>query len=260
MTCSHHYAVLSAAALALGYRGTPLLNDVGFDLRKGDVLAVVGHNGSGKSTLIKTILGIIPALGGELFWGNGKPNEIGYLGQLTEFDRRFPTRVKDLATMGAWHGLGLLGTITGARRLAVDEALERCGIAEIANLPIHELSAGQLQRALFARTIIQDAPFILLDEPFTAVDQTTEDKLLDLIDAWSAEGRAIVLVLHDLTAVLKHCNKALLLGNGMARYGTPGSVLTTDNLVDQKYMSPGQADWIQRMGMKAPDVKDLLRV
>ena len=88
--------------------------------------------------------------------------------------------------------MGFLGSITGARRHSVDQALERCGIAQIAHQPIHELSSGQLQRALFARTIVQDAPLILLDEPFTAVDQTTEEKLLMLIDAWAAEGRAVI--------------------------------------------------------------------
>ena len=251
MSCSSHQPVVAAANLALGYQGESLLTDVGFDLMRGEILAVVGHNGSGKSTLVKTLLGVIPALGGELFWGRGRPREIAYLGQLTEFDRQFPIRVRDLATMGAWNGLGFLGSITGKRRKLVDEALARCGIEAIADQPIHQLSSGQLQRALFARTIVQDAPLILLDEPFTAVDQTTEGKLLSVIEDWAREGRAVILVLHDLTAVLKHCNKALLLGKGRTRFGTPAAVLTPANLVEQGYMSAGQADWMTTMcGLK----------
>lgn len=221
---------------------------------------MLGHNGSGKSTLIKTLLGVIPSLGGELFWGQGKPQDIAYLGQLTEFDRKFPLRVRDLAMMGAWHGLGFLGRVTAKRRKLVDQALERCGIAHIAEQPIHELSSGQLQRALFARTIVQDAPVILLDEPFAGVDQSTEEKLLHLIDAWAAEGRAIILVVHDLTAVLQHCNKALLLGDGRARFGAPSEILTTGNLVDQNYMSQGQADWLEGMYKDCSPLKEVLNV
>lgn len=239
--------IVSASKLDLGYRGVALLRDIEFALDKGDVLAVVGHNGSGKSTLVKTLLGVLPAISGRIDWPSGRPREIAYLGQLTEFDRRFPIRVRDLATTGAWHGLGFNGTINGQRHRFIDDALLRTGIADIADMPIHELSSGQLQRALFARTIVQDAPLILLDEPFTAVDQTTEAQLLTLIDDWAGEGRAVILVLHDLSAVLQHCNKALLLGEGVGRFGDPREVLTPQHLVEQGYLSPSQSSWIESM-------------
>jgi len=239
--------LVSASALDLGYRGQALLNDIAFGLGSGDVLAVVGHNGSGKSTFVKTLLGVLPPVAGRLDWPAGRPETIAYLGQLTEFDRKFPICVRDLATMGAWQGLGFLGSIDSDRRTKVDAALERCGITDIARMPLHELSSGQLQRALFARTIVQDASLILLDEPFTAVDQTTEAQLLTLIDDWSGEDRAVILVVHDLSAVLRHCNKALLLGAGRATFGSPKRVLTPTNLVEQGYMSPGQSAWIGDM-------------
>jgi len=239
--------LVSASTLDLGYRGQALLNDIAFELGPGDVLAVVGHNGSGKSTFVKTLLGVLPPVAGRLDWPQGRPETIAYLGQLTEFDRKFPICVRDLATMGAWQSLGFLGSIDAGRRRRVDAALERCGITGITRMPLHELSSGQLQRALFARTIVQDAALILLDEPFTAVDQTTEAQLLTLIDDWSAEGRAVILVVHDLSAVLRHCNKALLLGAGRATFGTPKQVLTPANLVEQGYMSPGQSTWIGDM-------------
>ncbi|MGB0903824.1 MAG: hypothetical protein ACPGVJ_02905, partial [Mangrovicoccus sp.] len=84
-------------------------------------------------------------------------------------------------------------------------------------------------------------------EPFTAVDQTTESQLLQLIDDWAAEGRAVILVLHDLTAVLRHASLALLLGKGRGRFGAPSDVLTPAHLVDQNYMSEAQADWMAQM-------------
>ncbi|MGI9521923.1 MAG: metal ABC transporter ATP-binding protein [Hyphomicrobiaceae bacterium] len=239
--------LLEAAALALGYADAPVVSSLSFELEQGDVLAVVGHNGSGKSTLVKTLLGITAPLSGALLWPNGKPSSIAYLGQRTEFDGRFPIRVRDLAAMGAWHGLGLLGRLDFAAQNRIQSALQRTNISSIADQPLHVLSAGQLQRALFARTMVQNAPLILLDEPFSAVDQTTETNLLQLIDTWAAEGRAIILVLHDLSAVLQHCNKALLLGNGRARFGAPRQVLTPANLIDQAYLSPSQSQWIEAM-------------
>lgn len=239
--------MLSASGLTLGYRGAVVVRDISFQLSAGDVLAVVGHNGSGKSTLVKTLLGNLPPLSGDIHWPDGKPSTIAYLGQRTEFDTRFPARLRDLAEMGAWRDLGLTGRVNAGGRLRINAALERTGTADIADMPIHTLSAGQLQRALFARTIVQDAPVILLDEPFTAVDQSTEADLLTLIDDWSAEGRATILVLHDLSAVLQHCNAALLLGRGYARFGTPEETLTPANLVDQGYLSPSQAAWQETM-------------
>lgn len=239
--------LLSAAGLTLGYRDVPVVENVGFELARGDVLAVVGHNGSGKSTLIKTLLGALPPLSGTLQWPAGRPQTIAYLGQRTEFDSRFPIRVRDLAAMGAWAGLGLLGRVDDECQARIETALARTGTAKIADMQLHKLSAGQLQRALFARTMVQDAPLILLDEPFTAVDQTTEAALLALINSWAAEGRAVILVLHDLSAVLQHCNSALLLGDGRAHFGTPKETLTPRNLVAQGYMSESQAAWIEGM-------------
>lgn len=240
-------ALLSATGLTLGYRDVPVVHDVSFELARGDVFAVVGHNGSGKSTLIKTILGTLAPVAGRLNWPEGKPDTIAYLGQQTEFDHRFPIRVRDLAAMGAWPGLGLAGRIDAACQARIQAALDRTGTAEIADTPLYKLSAGQLQRALFARTMVQDASLILLDEPFTAVDQTTEAALLSLIDAWAEQGRAIILVLHDLSAVLQHCTSALLVGAGQARFGEPRETLTPDNLVRQGYMSQSQATWIETM-------------
>ncbi|MEM7067963.1 MAG: ABC transporter ATP-binding protein [Pseudomonadota bacterium] len=245
--------LLSAAGLTLGYRDVPVVKNVSFELVRGDVFAVVGHNGSGKSTLIKTLLGNLPPHSGLLNWKSGKPETIAYLGQQTDFDNRFPIRVRDLAAMGAWSDLGLLGRVDATRQAKIDAALERTGIADIAHMPLHKLSAGQLQRSLFARTMVQDASLILLDEPFTAVDQTTEAELLTLIDDWAAEGRTIILVLHDLSAVLQHCNLALLLGDGRARFGTPIETLTPDNLVNQGYLSQSQASWIEAMYTNAEE-------
>lgn len=238
--------LLRADALTLGYPGLVLAEDLRFDVARGDTLAVVGHNGSGKTTFVKSVLGLHAPLGGQLVWPGGRPKEIGYLAQMTEFDRRFPLRVRDLAAMGAWRGLSPWAGLDGRLRARVEAALDRAGIADIAARSLHTLSGGQLQRALFARVIVQDAPLILLDEPFAAVDQATEVQLLSLIRDWAGEGRGIVLVMHDLSSVLDHCSHALLLGQGRGTYGRIDTVLQPDTLVAHGYMSASQADWMFR--------------
>ena len=247
--------VLSATELTLGYGSKSVVQDVSFSLHEGDVLAVVGHNGCGKSTLVKTLLGTVRPLSGEIHWSQGRPNSVAYLGQRTEFDTRFPMRVRDLAEMGSWPTLGFTGRMNTQRRALVASALERTGIADIADMPLHMLSAGQLQRTLFARTIVQDSPIILLDEPFTAVDQTTESDLLTLIFEWSGEGRTTVLVLHDLSAVLQHCTQALLIGRGTARSGLPHETLTPQTLIDFGYLSASQAAWQESMYQQGTGIK-----
>lgn len=241
------HMLLSATDLSLGYGNKAIAENVTFKLASGEKLAIVGHNGSGKSTLIKTLLETLPPLEGTLNWHNGRPKPISYLGQMTEFDSKFPIRVRDIAAMGAWSDLGLLGRIDSACKARISDALKRSGIADIADMPLHKLSVGQLQRALFARTMVQDAQLILLDEPFTAVDQTTETALMELINNWAAEGRSIILVFHDLSTVLQHCNSVLLLGGGGALFGPPKETLTLDNLIAHRYVTQSQRAWIEEM-------------
>ena len=91
---------------------------------------------------------------------------------------------------------------------------------------------------------MQDAPFVVLDEPFTAIDEKTERMLQELILEWREQGRTVVLAIHDLSAVFQHCDAALLLGEGRATFGAPGEVLTAQNLIDQGYLSRDRAAWI----------------
>lgn len=237
-------AVLQIRDLALGYPNLTLCRQLSFDIQAGTTLAVLGANGAGKSTFVKTLLGLMAPLAGQLHWPAGQPHDIGYLAQMTEFDRHFPIRVRDLAAMGAWRGFGLWSGLDRAKRQQVAAALDEVGVAALANRSLHTLSGGQLQRTLFARVIMQDAPLILLDEPFAAVDQSTEAHLLAIIERWRDEGRAVILVVHDLSAVLDHCSHALLLGGGQATHGLVDAVLTPEQLVSQGYLSNSQAVWL----------------
>lgn len=236
--------ILELRNIALGYSGTALFRHLSLDIEAGRSLAVLGANGTGKSTFVKMLLGLKDPMTGRINWPNGRPEEIGYLAQMTEFDRRFPLRVRDLAAMGAWRGFGMRSGLGADGHARVEAALDSAGVLEIADQALHTLSGGQLQRALFARVVIQDAPLVLLDEPFAAVDQTTEAHLLRMIRRWRNEGRAVVLVLHDLSSVLDHCDNALLLGRGEAHHGPVDQILTPGRLVAQGYMSASQAVWM----------------
>ncbi|MDJ0993033.1 MAG: metal ABC transporter ATP-binding protein [Dinoroseobacter sp.] len=250
-------AILQIRNLALGYPKQTLFRQLSMDVEAGATLAVLGANGAGKSTFVKTLLGLNKPLAGRLTWPDGVPNEIGYLAQMTDFDRKFPIRVRDLVAMGAWRGFGLTSGLGFKEQNRVDAALDAAGILELADQALHTLSGGELQRALFARVIMQDASLILLDEPFAAVDQTTEAHLLSILRRWKDEGRAVVLVVHDLSSVLDHCSHALLLGAGEATYGTVDEVLTPERLVRQAYLSPSQAAWMFR---GSPEVSEVSHV
>ena len=145
--------VLEIRNLTLGYPELTLFRGLSMDLSGGTTLAVLGANGSGKSTFVKLLLGLIDPLAGKMTWTNGRPRDIGYLAQMTEFDRRFPIRVRDLAAMGAWQGFGIRGCLDSAARARVDTALHAAGVFDIADRSIHTLSGGQLQRALFGSLV-----------------------------------------------------------------------------------------------------------
>lgn len=236
--------IVQCDKLALGYGGKAVVENVSFALARGEICAVLGHNGAGKSTFIKSLLGLHTPLAGHFDWQGGAAPKRAYLGQRSEFDGQFPMRVRDLVTMGAWHGLGFWSSIDAAKQAAVTRALQQTNLTHIADRPIYECSSGQLQRCFFARAIVQDAPVIVLDEPFTAIDQATEANLVQIMTSWRNEGRALVVVLHDLMAVKSLCDKVLLLGDGRAQFGTPAEVLRPDNLLAYQYLSPTQAGWL----------------
>jgi zinc/manganese transport system ATP-binding protein len=192
----------------------------------GSLTAIVGHNGSGKSTLLKGIMGQLAPLGGRVEV-NG---DIAYLPQSAEIDKGFPATVSDLVALGLWRQRGAFGAITHADREAMAAALHGVGLDGFANRPLDTLSGGQMQRALFARVILQDAPTVLLDEPFAGIDFNTIAHLSGLITQWQSDGRTVVAVLHDLELVRRHFPQTLLLAREPIAWGTTAVALRPENL------------------------------
>ena len=190
--------------------------------------AVAGPNGAGKTTLLRAMAGLHRLSGGAIT-GAGDPRLIAHLPQAGGLDRRFPITCRELVSFGAWGRTGPFARLGTADSSRVDLALARMGLSGLAGRLISDLSAGQFQRVLFARLIVQDAQVILLDEPFTAVDTATEADLLVLLHQWAAEGRTIVAVLHDNEMILRHFPQTLLLARSRIAWGASATVLSAEN-------------------------------
>ncbi|QTK81129.1 Manganese transport system ATP-binding protein MntB [Agrobacterium tumefaciens] len=214
--------------LTLGYAGRAAVHHLNGDIAKGSLTAVVGANGSGKSTLMKGIAGILKPLGGECRVSSDV--SVAYLPQQSELDRSFPAQVRDLVALGLWPQRGLLGRHRGEDRAAMARAMEAVGLSGFERRSIDSLSGGQMQRALFARAMLQDAQLILLDEPFNAVDEKTVADLMVMIKSWVAEGRTVLAVLHDFQLVRQHFPETLFLARKLIGLGTTAEVLTAENI------------------------------
>jgi zinc/manganese transport system ATP-binding protein len=138
--------------------------------------------------------------------------------------------------MGLWSRAGLFGGIGRRDRHRVEEALAAVGLSGFERRPIGTLSGGQMQRALFARLLLQDADLILLDEPFTAIDAKTSADLLALVRRWHDESRTVVAVLHDLDVVRRVFPQTLLIAREPVAWGDTASVLNPENLLRARRM------------------------
>ena len=199
--------------------------------------AVVGPNGSGKSTLLKGITGILRPLGGHIERGSLRIAQIAYLPQQAEIDRSFPMTVLDLVALGLWHRLGMFGGMKKELWEQAGQALASVGLEGFERRAIGELSAGQFQRVLFARLLLQDCPVILLDEPFTAIDTRTTADLLDVVQRWHAENRTIIAVLHNFDQVRSYFPKTLMIAREPIGWGNTTDILTPENLQLARQMS-----------------------
>jgi zinc/manganese transport system ATP-binding protein len=213
--------------LTLGYNGHPAVHHLSGAFAEGSLTAVVGPNGSGKSTLLKGLMGMLPPLGGKIVRNAG---DIAYLPQSAEIARDFPAAVNELVGLGFWARRGLFGGLDAADRDDLAAALAAVGLDGFAKRGLDTLSGGQMQRALFARVLVQNARLVLLDEPFAAIDERTVEDLMGLVRRWHAEGRTVIAVLHDLDLVRRQFPDALLLAREPIAWGETDSVLTADNL------------------------------
>ncbi len=215
--------------LTLGYDRTPAVLDLTATIHEGSLTAIVGPNGAGKSTLLKGVTGALVPLRGRVALGSVARENIAYLPQQSEIDRTFPIPVIDLVAMGLWREVGAFGSLGRGGRDRVGAAIAAVGLDGFERRAIGSLSGGQMQRALFARMMLQDARLMLLDEPFTAIDARTMADLLKVIARWHGEGRTVLAVLHDFETVRAHFPETLMLARELVAHGPTAKVLTAEN-------------------------------
>jgi manganese/zinc/iron transport system ATP- binding protein len=225
---------LEIRRLTVSYNAHPVLWDVDASFPSGALSAIVGPNGAGKSTLLKAALGLIASDGGQTLI-EGRPvrtarDRVAYVPQRDAIDWDFPITVREVVEMGRYAATGWLRRVGRSQAALVDACLERVGMTGYAARQIGELSGGQRQRVFIARALAQQAPVMLLDEPFAGVDARTEASILKLLQELRDEGGSMIVVHHDLATVRSAFDWALLLNVRVVAAGAVGDALAPANV------------------------------
>lgn len=188
----------------LGHGRTPVLTKVSFEVRPGSFWGILGHNGSGKTTILKTILGLVPCLSGELDARGGsfgRPR-YGYVPQKERLDPLYPLSARAVTAMGTYRKLELLQRLRGAGHGdLVARCLAACGAEDLADRRFSELSGGQKQRVIIARALAAEPEILVLDEPLAGVDITTQLALLKLLEELKERrDLTVLMVSHRVSA------------------------------------------------------------
>ncbi len=217
--------LIRAEGLVAGYGGSPVIEDVSFDLAAGERVGVLGPNGGGKSTLFRVLLGELEPSAGELELGG----RIGFVPQTERSRLDYPVSALDVALMGTLSRVPWWRPLRRRERQEGLAALERVGLRELADAQFGELSGGQRQRVFVARALVQDAPILLLDEPFSGVDRPSEELLNGVIAALADEGRGLLIATHDLEQA-RAWDRVLCLNRRQIAFGNPEETLTREVL------------------------------
>ena len=221
--------LLRCRGLSVGYRGKALLPPIDLEIARGELLLILGRNGSGKTTLVRTLLGLVPALAGDVRWAAGMRRS--FVPQSGTIDHDVPVRAADVAGWGRLRAWSFLWPFPRRGDAAArDAALAALGVAALGKHKLRELSGGQVQRVLFARMLAGDTDVAVLDEPTAAMDATGERAVYRTLRKLARErGIAVVVVTHAVSAAMGACDRVLLLdpddaGAGRVVVGTPDEV------------------------------------
>jgi manganese/iron transport system ATP-binding protein len=223
--------------LAVVYNnGHRAIEKISFDLPAGSITALIGANGSGKSTLFKAIMGFIPHQHGSVSIMGAdvkkalKNNSIAYVPQSEEVDWNFPVLVKDVVMMGRFGHMNFLRIASKKDHCLVEQSLTRVNMLDFKDRQIGELSGGQKKRVFLARALAQQSSVILLDEPFTGVDTTTEKQIIILLKKLAKEGKVILVSTHNLNSIPDFCDNTILINKRLLAFGQTKDVFTDNNL------------------------------
>ena len=226
--------------LTVAYDDTPVFTDVAVQFNAGKITGIIGPNGAGKSTLIKAVLGLIKSQEGTVTY-NDRPfsevqKKVAYVEQRKELDLNFPINVLDVVITGTYGQLGLFRNPGKKEKLASQEALKQVSLEEFASRQIGNLSGGQLQRVFVARTIVQEADIIIMDEPFVGIDLQSETAIMKIMKQWRDDNKTIIVVHHDLNKVSKYFDDLVIMNHGILDYGPTARVYNAQN-IEQAFSS-----------------------
>ena len=232
--------VLEVKDLSFSYPDKSILHRLSFDVDAGDFMCIVGTNGTGKSTLLKLILNQLSPLEGEikLLGTNSEKYKgfasIAYVSQkATNINRDFPATVEEVVSLGLYSKKGLFKRNTKEDKKLIDSALERVGMLDYKHRQIGYLSGGQQQRVFIAKALISDPRIIFLDEPTTGIDIRAVDSICCLLgDLNKNSGITIVMVTHDISSIIYHSNKILVLSEDGS-----GEVMTSEEFNSQSMLT-----------------------
>ena len=206
-------ALLTVEDLKLGYESQVVLEHLSFTVNTGDYLCIVGENGSGKSTLMRTLLHLMPALGGKITAGDGlMPNEIGYLPQQTIVQKDFPASVWEIVLSGCQGRCGRRPFYGKEEKELARENIARMWLEKLTGRCYRELSGGQQQRVLLARALCATRKLLLLDEPVSGLDPKVTAEMYALVQELNREGITIIMISHDIAAAVKYASHILHIG------------------------------------------------
>ena len=226
--------MIELSNVAVQIEGATVLQDVNFRIDKPSIIAVLGPNGAGKSSLLKAILGIYRYTGSLMLESlevrsNIKKirNIVGYMPQKENISQHIPITALDVVTSVILLTGGY--RIRDAQKKALD-VLERVGMLDMAQKPFSKLSGGEQQRVLFARAIVNNPKFLLLDEPFNAMDLPSQEKIIHRVVSLRESGVTSLVVVHDITNLAPCADYVILLNKKLMAFGRPMDVLHEDIL------------------------------
>jgi zinc transport system ATP-binding protein len=219
---------LKCENLTIGYDKKIILSNLSFEINKGDYLCIVGENGSGKSTLMKTILGLIPSIKGEIkFCDNLTNKDIGYLPQQSVVQRDFPASCMEIVMSGFQNKSKFRPFYKKEEKNKAREILSKLGILNLENKCYRELSGGQQQRVLLSRALCSTQKMLLLDEPVASLDPLASKDLYDVIKSLNNEGITIIMISHDILSSINYASHVLFVGKNTF-FGTKKDFLSSD--------------------------------
>ncbi len=231
--------------LVVGYEDGAVAKNINFYVNEGDYICILGENGSGKSTLMKTLLGLVAPLGGEIIFYSKEDGNIGYLPQITPIQKDFPASVEEIVLSGCLRKNGNRPFYKKEHKAEAKSNMEKLNIGHLAKKSYKNLSGGQQQRVLLARALCAAENMLLMDEPTAGLDALSQAEMYDYIEKLNKEGMTIIMISHDLDAALKYATHILQFEDRSIRFQSKSNFLAENDKYLQErehFMHEGLGD------------------